>query len=72
MALWMHLFPMSKYPRLYRQGDIADFAIGAEGSDIEKGRVHARNVYSHVKTTTWVEKETTTKSCRHKQRKNDV
>lgn len=48
VALWMHLFPMCQYPHLYRQRDIAHFAIWAKGRDIEKGRVHARYRYSHI------------------------
>jgi hypothetical protein len=61
VALWMHLFPMCQYPRLYRQRDIANFAIWAKGRDIEKGRVHAvRHVDSHINDVG--KKETTTKA----------
>jgi hypothetical protein len=48
VVLWMHLFPMCQYPRLYRQRDIANFAIRAKGCDLDKGRVHARHRYSHI------------------------
>jgi hypothetical protein len=51
---------MCQYPRLYRQRDIANFAIWAKGRDIEKERVHARHVYSHINDVG--KKETTTKA----------